>query len=215
MMKRLCLLAFLLLLLTTAPVEATNRYIEGLSIHFENWPAVIHPGETFSATVRVTNESENDVEGLLRTYIYGFQQDIKYPPPDFWDVVLLNEDGWLPNEIEIHVDNGESKSYTLELKLRPEIITVSEGGAFVRLRTRLRITENGVSVNLAPPDTKEILLVPKTTPPELLPIKVFMGISVGTLLVISVKNQTTNVRASRRRQKRKKRSLSSKRGSHG
>ena len=179
MMKKLWILSVAVLLFTAAPVESADRYVGGLSIHFENWPSVVKPSDVISATVRVTNENKNSVDGLLRTYVYGFKEDISYPPPNFWDVVLLNEGGWYANEIQIHVDNGETKSYTLKLKLKSDVVTVSSSGAKVRLRTRLKIIENETSVNLAPPDTKEILLAPRTLPPEFLSIKVFTGIFVG------------------------------------
>jgi hypothetical protein len=186
-MKTAYLLVLVALLLTPGLVEPAERYIDGLFISIENWPPLARPGETLVTVVCVTNESENTVSGLLRTYVYGFEQSILYPPPDFLDVVLLNEGGWFPNEIPVRVESGESENYILRLKLKANVVPASEAGSLVRLRTRLRVIENGLTVNIARPDTKGVLLLPRNVPAWLVPTKAFVGILVGCLILISAK----------------------------
>ena len=204
-MKKALFTVLLLSLALAQHAEAQTDYVEGLSLRIENYPSVVRPGDEITAVVVVSNLSENRVGGWLRTYVYGFCPDITYPPPEFSDVVLLNEGGWYPNEIWIELDSGEIKTYEPKLKLKQIIIPSSEHGVWVRLRTRLRSIENGRSVNLAPPDTREVLLLPLSPPTALLPIKIFMGVFVGGLLIISAYQTRNSFKPELRRKQRKKR----------
>ncbi len=211
-MKRALFLLLLVALLSSAvPVGAIDRYVEGVSIRFVDYPAVVHPGEKIQTKVQVINMSENRVEGWLRTYVYGFYPSILYPPPEFYDVVLLNEGGWYPNEVWVEVDGGSSETYALELSLKPCICTAAPT-ATVRLRTRFRIIENGTSVNLAPPDTREVVLYPYAVSSELISVKIFMGVLVGGMLVISAKHMQRALTNERHPRMRRRRFARNKRG---
>lgn len=196
-------LAVFMLVLLSGPAHASNSYIEGLSIQLEDYPSKIRVGETFTMTVRVVNQSGQPMEGLLRTYLYGYTSEIAYPSADFYDVILLNEGGGYPNETSVSLGDNEDKLFTLSLTVKSEIQLVSDSGALAKLRTCISRVENGANINLAPPDNRYITLLPKAGPEGIIAVKLGVGVAIVAAIVYSVATVQNHTNRSTRKRARR------------
>ncbi len=193
-------LAIFMLMLLPGQVSAADNYIEGLSIQIEDYPDEVRVGETFTMTVRVVNESGQQADALLRTYLYGDMSVIAYPPPDFRTPVLLNENGWYPNETPVTLWGNENEVFTLSLTVKSDIQLVNDSPGLVRVRARIRRIENDTSIDLAPPDNRVVTLRPKAGPEGIVGIKLGVGVAVAAAIVYSFVNiQKHNNRNTRKR----------------
>jgi len=197
-------LAIFMLMLLSSPARATENYIEGLSIQLEDYPNEIRVGETFTMTVRAVNQSGQQIDALLRTYLYGYQGEISYPQPDFRKIVLLNEGGWYPNEVPVNLAENENKTFALSLTIKSDIQLANGVSAPVKLRTRISRIENGTYVNIAPPDNHYITLLSEAGPEGIVGIKFGVGVAVAVTIVYSVAAiQNRNNMIARRRARMK------------
>lgn len=182
-------LAVSVLALLPSPTRAADNYIEGLSIQLEDYPCEIQVGETFTMTVRVVNQSGQEIEGYLRTYLYGHTGVIAYPSADYRNTVLLNEN-WDTNGISINLGENENKLFTFSLTVRPDVQLVGDS-ALVKLRARISRSENDIYTSIAPSNNRYVTLLPKTLLPESSPegivvIKFGVGVAVAAAIVYSV-----------------------------
>ncbi len=193
------MLAAFALALLPSPVLGESTYIEGLSIQLEDYPCEVRVGETFTMTVKVVNQSEQQVDALLRTYLYSDTSLIVYPRATFGDIVLVSEGDWYTNEISVNVGPNENETYTLRLTVKSEIQLADEEGVWARLRARIRRVENDATINIAPPDNRDITLLPKPGPEGIFGIKLGVGLAVAAAIIYSVVAiQTHNNRGARK-----------------
>lgn len=197
-------LSVLMLVVLSGHVQAIDNYVEGLSIHLEDYPTEVRVGETFSMRVKVVNQSGQAVKALLRTYLYSYTSEIAYPPADFSNIVLLNEGDWYPNEISVNLGENENKVFTFSLTVRSDVQLVPGSSGLAKLRTRIRRIENGATVNLAPPDNRYITLLPKAGPEGIVGMKFGVGAVVAAAIVISVATlQQRSTRDARKRARKR------------
>ncbi len=186
-------LVFLLMLAWAPPASAA---IPGLSIKFEDHPYFVKVGENFTMTVRVVNESGDNVHGYIRTQLYGNGTLFTYPKPTTQSgIVNLTYGGASANEIEVNLENGDNILYEFSILVDPEVTTLLESGASVYLRAR--ISEENRS--LAPSDRVSVWLIPRQGPEGLAPIKFTIGIVFSAAIVFSARSfQNGNGHAKKR-----------------
>lgn len=183
---------------------ARDNFIPGLSIQLGSFPIEVRIGETFAMTVRVVNQSGQAIEGRLRTYAYTYTNVAAYSLPEFSNIVNVNEGSWSPNEIIISLDENENeKTYALSLTVRSDLQLVPGSTGQVKLRARLRQIEN--NVNVAPPDTKFIVLLQKSSPEAIAGIKLGGGMAVAVGIVVSVAMLQRRAAPTPRKRSRRKR----------
>lgn len=167
-------------------MTAADELGAGLELRVENCPSYVRIGDTLSFQVRVTNQSGQAVQCVMRTYIYDYNSTVSYPPPSQGTTVFLHEGGQATYDRAVEIPVGE-QTFSVDIKIRSDLQLVSTTG-LGRLRARLGVMENGVFVNIVPVDTKIITIFPAAGPESIAPVKVGVGVAVATVLVLSVMN---------------------------
>ena len=192
LMGAVLVVAFVFMVSPSMTGAASDNFIQGLSIQLGDFPTEVWVGKTFTMTVKVVNQSGQVIEGRLRTYVYTYTNVVAYPPPEFSNIVNVNEGGWFPNEMAISLDENENENQ----------LTPGSRGQ-IKLRARLRQIDN--NVNISPPDTKFIVLLPKSGPEAIAGIKLGISATVAVGIVVSVAMLQQRAATTSRKRPRRKR----------
>ena len=204
LMGAVLVVAFVFMVSPSMTGAASDNFIQGLSIQLGDFPTEVWVGKTFTMTVKVVNQSGQVIEGRLRTYAYTYTNVVAYPPPEFSNIVNVNEGGWSPNEMAISLDENENeKTYVLSLTVRPDLQLTPGSSGQIKLRARLRQIDN--NVNISPHDTKFIVLLPKSGPEAIAGIKLGISATVAVGIVVSVAMLQQRAATTSRKRPRRKR----------